>query len=181
MASFVLLEPRTSKLNPKKGFTLVELLVTISIIAILSSIGLVIFRSVQLTARDGIRKQDLHSLARALEFYYQKHGNYPYPGTDTSFKAFSNDPTSWDAFATLIAPEFISTVPNDPKAPNYGDCSTGSCFIYGYLVLEAGQSYRLCANLENDSDKARNVSAGESCSGDGKLWGDYKVVAEDFR
>ncbi|MBU1000529.1 prepilin-type N-terminal cleavage/methylation domain-containing protein [Patescibacteria group bacterium] len=49
------------------GFTLVELLVVISIIAVLSAIGLVSFRRVQQIARDGKRVADIDTIAKSLE------------------------------------------------------------------------------------------------------------------
>lgn len=50
-----------------KGFTLVELLVVVAIIAILSVIGLTIFTGVQANARDARRKTDIEAIANALE------------------------------------------------------------------------------------------------------------------
>lgn len=60
----------------KKGFTLIELLVAISIIAVLSTIGLSTFSGVQKSARNSVRKNDLTTLATALEIYYQTTGKY---------------------------------------------------------------------------------------------------------
>ncbi len=54
------------KLN-KKGFTLVELLVVISIIAILSVIGITVFQGQQKNARDARRRADIESIAQAME------------------------------------------------------------------------------------------------------------------
>ncbi|MBI3486384.1 type II secretion system protein [Candidatus Daviesbacteria bacterium] len=50
-----------------KGFTLVELLVVIAIIAILATVGLVIFSGQQKNARDSKRKSDIDAIATALE------------------------------------------------------------------------------------------------------------------
>lgn len=54
----------------RNGFTLVELLVVISIIAILSVIGITIFSSAQKSARDSKRRADIDSIAKALEIHY---------------------------------------------------------------------------------------------------------------
>lgn len=50
-----------------KGFTLVELLVVVAIIAILSTIGLTVFTSAQANARDARRKSDIDAIAKVLE------------------------------------------------------------------------------------------------------------------
>lgn len=57
--------PKTK--NNSSGFTLVELLVVVSIIAILSVIGIVIFTGVQKNSRDARRKADIDAIATALE------------------------------------------------------------------------------------------------------------------
>lgn len=54
-------------LNNLQGFTLVELLVVITIIAILSVVGLTIFSGVQRNARDTKRRADIDAIAKALE------------------------------------------------------------------------------------------------------------------
>ena len=60
-----------------KGFSLVELLVVISIIAILSVIGITVFTGVQKGARDARRRGDIHAIAQALEQFKAQYGVYP--------------------------------------------------------------------------------------------------------
>jgi type IV pilus assembly protein PilA len=60
--------PKTK--NNQQGFTLVELLVVVSIIAILAVIGIVIYSGVQKGARDAKRKGDVDALSNALEAHY---------------------------------------------------------------------------------------------------------------
>ncbi len=54
-------------MSKKSGFTLVELLVVISIIAILSVVGITLFSGVQKNARDARRRGDIDAIAVALE------------------------------------------------------------------------------------------------------------------
>lgn len=64
-----------NKLLPKtksnsQGFTLVELLVVIVILAILGVVGMTLFSSTQSKARDAKRKEDISSMAAAMETNY---------------------------------------------------------------------------------------------------------------
>jgi len=61
----------------QQGFTLIELLVVITIIGILSNIGLNSFTSAQKKSRDAKRKAHLKQLADAFETYYNDLGEYP--------------------------------------------------------------------------------------------------------
>jgi prepilin-type N-terminal cleavage/methylation domain len=61
----------------KKGFTLVELLVVISIIGLLSTIAVVSLGSARAKARDGKRIADVKQISTSLEQYYADQGGYP--------------------------------------------------------------------------------------------------------
>ena len=67
----------TASVKRSRGFTLIELLVVITIIGILSGIGVAAFTSVQKKGRDAQRKSDLSSIQAALEQYYSDHDSYP--------------------------------------------------------------------------------------------------------
>lgn len=63
---------------PKRaGFTLVELLVVISIIATLSVVGLVSYTNFMKSSRDAKRQSDLRLIQSALEEYYADQLFYP--------------------------------------------------------------------------------------------------------
>src|SRR3989344_1235651 len=89
------------------GFTLIELLVAISILAILATIGLSVYPSVQKSARDARRKDDLRSIKIALELYYQQNNQYP-PVADW---VYSNANQPWIPNLTT---DYIPKVPKDP-------------------------------------------------------------------
>lgn len=59
------------------GFTLVELLVVISIIGVLSGFLFVNFASMRERARDAQRKRDLTEVKTALRLYYNDYQQYP--------------------------------------------------------------------------------------------------------
>lgn len=60
----------------RSGFTIVELLIVIVIIAILAAITIVAYNGIQQRARDSARKQDLATLAKAIKVYSVDVGNY---------------------------------------------------------------------------------------------------------
>ncbi|HRJ06129.1 MAG TPA: type II secretion system protein [Candidatus Saccharibacteria bacterium] len=55
-----------------RGFTVVEILVTLVIMAILLTLGVVSMRSVQASARDQERQSDVETIARGLEQRYNR-------------------------------------------------------------------------------------------------------------
>lgn len=119
----------------RKGFTLIELLVVVSIIGILSTIGLVVFGGTTSKARDSIRKNDLTHLGTALELYLQQKNEYVI-GTDSC--AGEND--QFFNSTSGIAPFMSnSTIPKDPK--------TGGNYCYKSNV--DGTSYSLTATLDD--------------------------------
>lgn len=126
----------------KKGFTLIELLVVISIIAVLSTIGLVVYGGVGQKARDSIRKSDLRTFATALEIYFQQNGKYI--GAPQQDGSCSNT----DNFYSDIQPQINGIPPKDPQTHQ----------SYLYTADNKCQSFRLCAKLENPSDPDLNTS-----------------------
>lgn len=66
----------------KRGFTVVEVLVTLVIISIILGLGTVGLRSTLANGRDAERKADIETIARGLEQFYDgkvpgKKGSYP--------------------------------------------------------------------------------------------------------
>lgn len=93
---------------PKKsvyGFTLVELLVVVTIIAILATIGLTIYTSAQKQARDAKRRGDIDALAKAMEQNYNKiNGTGNYSGMCQTGSGATYDCSKW----------FVGGLPEDP-------------------------------------------------------------------
>ena len=109
-----------SERSKSKGFTLVELMVVVSIIAILSVIGIVVFTGVQKNARDAKRRADIDAISTAMEKNYVSGSSNPY---------------------VVLTPSDFS----DGKKPV--DPQTSADYpITGTLP---GQTYVVCATLEN--------------------------------
>ncbi len=127
------------KLIKHSGFTLFELLISISIIGILMSVAVVSFSVVQKKARDSRRIQDMNAVQKAAEEYYILSG-YSYP---TAFPHGG----SWSAGAPTQT--IIDRLPTDPKdTGNY----RYQCVVPGNGNALDGSGYCCCATME-ESDK----------------------------
>jgi prepilin-type N-terminal cleavage/methylation domain-containing protein len=124
---------------PKKfsrGFSLLELLVVISIIGILISIGTVAFTSAQKTSRDSRRRGDIKAMQDAFEQYNADKGSYEACSTMASY----------DSGSGALMPAGLPTDPRNTGAYVY-NTSTG-CDATGYCV---------CAFLESGTGNANIV------------------------
>jgi prepilin-type N-terminal cleavage/methylation domain-containing protein len=122
----------------QQGFTLIEILIVVAIIAILASVVLVGLGPTQAQGRDARRVSDLREVQTALELYYNKNGSYP---GDTTWAALTTDLT-----AASIG---VSQIPNDP--------SSGA--TYYYSPTSGGQDYILGAKLETNSSAFQGYNA----------------------
>src|SRR3989344_5865679 len=89
--------------NNKKGFTLIEILIVISVIGILASIVLVNLGGFRSRGRDARRISDLRTIQNALELYYANGGEYPASG---------------QLYTDVEALPGIGKLPTDPSAGN---------------------------------------------------------------
>ena len=151
-------------MNNKKGFTLVEMLVVISIIGILSSFAVVSLNSARQKARDALRKGDMAQLRTALNLYYDDN-NYAYPicGTlapadaDYGANVGSGAGTGSTCYSTILTVELTSgsrplmgRLPEDPKNPT-NDPDEDSVFIYRYI--SDGEEYAIVYTLEEGGEQ----------------------------
>lgn len=64
-------------MEKRGGFTLVELMIVIAVIAILATIGIVSYRGIQEKAYFSRSKNELRELSAATVVYYQREGKWP--------------------------------------------------------------------------------------------------------
>lgn len=135
----------------RRGFTVVEVLVVISIISILASVIYFSGQESTAQARDAERQADLRNLETAIELYKNRYGRYPegcngagnwsgQVGTDYECSGSNKN------YIRGLAPEFIRALPSDPRLN--GDDSG-----YVYLTNADGTSYRLVVwqSVEQDT------------------------------
>ncbi len=155
------------KVKTSLGFTLVELLVVISIIGILVTIGLSTFMSSQIRARDAQRKSNLREIKSALELFYSDYAQYPAAAADGSISACpfnsatkTGTPCTWgtDEFSDTSGGTTLTTYMKIiPKDPTQGQ-------NYWYKTDADKQSFQIFALLENTRDSSL-ISAPYNCGG----------------
>jgi prepilin-type N-terminal cleavage/methylation domain-containing protein len=165
---------KTPALKLRFGFTLVELMVVVSVIGILSAIVYSSFGDSRKIARDNIRKTDLKNLQVAIELYKAQSGRYPYAcGDSTSFRGAVNG--GWTCgpgvteYIKGLVPDFIAVLPVDPLASTYGATSNNG---YVYRVNSSGTEYKLMSYqaVENvvvadcDNEYARYPRGNSNCT-----------------
>ena len=60
----------------RKAFTIVELVIVVTIIAILMTIMIVVYQGAQKSARDSIRKNDVSTLAKSINVFATQNGTW---------------------------------------------------------------------------------------------------------
>ncbi len=120
-----------------KGFTLVELLVVISLVSILASVTISILNPVRQRniAEDGVRQSNLQKYALGVEAYANANGKYPTLIEFNSYKEPTNP-------ADLSI--FISKIPD--KEPT-------DTAIYKYEGNSDGDKFGIAVPLASDSTK----------------------------
>lgn len=147
----------------KNGFTIIEMLVVISIIALLSGIGLANYASQTKKTRDARRMVDLEVIRQALELYRSDVGVYP--GSSGWCSQISNPAKT--EIKSALETGYIEKVPQDPKyADTYQD--------YFYMNISSGQKYALYAELEG-SDATDDITGCARIGGTNNEY-DYKVA-----
>lgn len=132
----------------KRAFTLIELLIVITIIGILAVALIPRLTGGPGRARDAQRKADLQQIATALEFYANDNaGSYPSATTN-------------NCVSGLSLSSYLTNVPADPSGDGWSTtyCSTG----YAYIPLNTDsdpsiEGYLLVADLETESDRSTGV------------------------
>ncbi len=125
-----------NKLKKLGGFTLLEILVVVSIIGILIAIGSSAFTTAQKKGRDAKRRSDMKQYQNAFEQYYSENGNY--------------------AACAVMEDTFVGFAPVDPKP--------GTASPYNCTVNLTNTSYCVCATLDFTTSGNASGGAAGTCT-----------------
>ena len=120
-----------------QGFTIVELLIVIVVIAILATITLVTYNGIQLRARDSRRAQDMSTIEKALLMYQTLNGGVPKTSTYSS-----SGPGGWDISTNANWLAFLTAsygkMPVDPTNTGTADPMNTYELTYFYFCYPPG-------------------------------------------
>lgn len=165
--------------HSKRGFTLIEILVVISIIGILSSVVFASLSSARGKARDVRRVAEMRSIATALEAYHLRNGTYPSVPDANSGTATDNNWADVNvcrneyydiSHASIgLTPEYLPAMSNDPLH----DGSNGWEFCHWYAGPDflGRDGYILYFEFEGEVDLPRDC-------GDGDWGGNWYCIGE---
>lgn len=115
----------------RAGFTIVELLIVIVIIAILAAITMVSYNGIQQRARDSSRSSGAETIQKALALYYVDNSSYP------DACGGYNVGCTIDKLSPSLTPKYISVIPSDSASK-----------IIQYVVSSDYQSYGILVPYE---------------------------------
>lgn len=113
------------------SFTLIEILVVVTIVGVLLGVGAVSYRSITRNSRDARRKEDLEKIRQALELARNQNPNKLY-----SSSTLSGYCDTHPGIVALLNP-YLPSVPTDPQSPTYR-----------YLCTISTDTYTLGARME---------------------------------
>jgi len=130
--------------NRKNGFTLIEILVVIGIIAILAAIVLIAINPARqfAQAHNTQRSSNVNAILNAIGQYTADHKGVLPPGIPVASDGAADIPSS---LCSALIPTYIPSLPTDPKSSFSGspvtDCTTlTGAATTGYTVMQDSNS-----------------------------------------
>ncbi len=124
------------RMNDRRGFTLIEILVVIAVIAMLAAlVAPNVFQHVG-TAKDATARSQIELLGAALDAYRLDNGRYP--TTDQGLDALQVQPTAVPVPGNWRGPYLRKAVPVDPWGFPFIYLSPGEVNPRGYDLMSLG-------------------------------------------
>lgn len=142
-------------ISKKNGFTLIEILVVIAIIAILIAFISANFLGARQRAKDVKKKSEFRSLKTALRLYYNDYNVYPGPANTTVTNSFGGcgvgTPPNNDCATQAVCPGVFAT--GATCAEVYMKLlPPASDYAWKYRQVSNGNDFCLWTTLDNGSD-----------------------------
>lgn len=186
-------------LKAKKGFTIVEVIVVITVVGILTTIGIIAFNKYRTDARDSQRKAQLTAISQALEKYYGLNGEYPgcaamtaSPSTISSSTLVGVDTTLFVAPGSSLSTSMTCSTPSTSDYFGYigtgSSCASGSA-CESYVLQYKSETSGSIATIYGTSSAGivtaglmLNLDAGNTSSypGSGNVWYDISGNNRNF-
>jgi len=130
-------------MHNNKWFTLVELIIVISILAVLTTVAFVSFKWYSQSSRDSVRVSDMKSIETALDLYILKNSKYPKPDDNVNITAsgiiLNYQWVAWDSVLWTI---WVYWWWKDPSLDTF----------YTYLTNSYQNKYQLLWFIEDNSN-----------------------------
>lgn len=147
--------------SDRRGFTIVELLIVIVVIAVLAAVTIVAYSGIQQRGRDSNRISAIATISKALELYYADNGSFPTSSGSTKINNswVTTADASWANLESQLVPKYMAALPKDPQASTSTNAAISSNISYNfdYIRLTNGwcgtnankQGYLLAYELES--------------------------------
>lgn len=135
-------------MGQKSGFTIVELLIVVVVIAILAAITIVSYTGIQSKANDAAVQTDFSAMAKKLELYYTDNGKYPVVTSTTQ----QDNTTTYD-FTQL------GTALQGYKVTQSAYRSGSNTVNFAYCTNNLGTSYGIAAWSKTSRDQGYSISS----------------------
>ena len=146
--------------NKKRGFTLIEILITLCILAMLAGVVIIAVNPARqfAKARDAQRWSDVNAILNAVhQVMTDNHGNWPsatceaLPTSAETIKMNDSDPATDEAdICACLVPTYVAKMPFDPSAAgaSYTSCTGGYDTKYTIVQSAAGGRVTVAATGE---------------------------------
>jgi prepilin-type N-terminal cleavage/methylation domain-containing protein len=159
------------------GFTLVELMITMVIMVILTTIAVAATSSIQAHARDNERERDVQAIARGLEQRYNQNNpkilyfttKKMYPGIEEFFHIEGDEDQSGWFYPSLISGGYRTEAYPGTSESNFLNPSQ----VYAWKAYCTGD----CYPRSGQTAKQREIELVQEAFTDGSSYSDYYVYA----